>query len=124
MVKLTVNFINETKVSISESLVENTLKLILRRLGRLGRVDVELLVVEDPKIKELNTKYRNDQQATDVLSFPNLETSVGKDKLTGSIVISVDTAQKQAQQAGVTLESELQTLAGHGLLHLLDFHHR
>lgn len=124
MSKLTVNFINETKVSIDKYSIEQSLKLILRRLGHLGKVNIELLTVGDIKMKELNVKYRKNNQSTDVLSFPGSDTTNTENEFTGSIVISVDTAKKQAIQGGITLSKELETLSGHGLLHLLNFHHQ
>ena len=81
-------------------------------------------MVGDSKIKELNTKHLNTKRTTDVLSFPAADYPRTHEDFTGSVVVYVDTDKKQAQQAGVTLEKELQTLAGHGLLHLLDFHHK
>ena len=124
MVKLTVNFINETKVSINQRPIEESLKLILRRLDHLGKVNMELLMVGDSKIKKLNIKYLNTKRSTDVLSFPAAKYPHAHEDFTASVVVSVDTAKKQAKQAGITLEKELQTLAGHGLLHLLEFHHK
>ena len=119
-----VNFINETKISVNENLIKDSLKLILRRLNHLGKVNMELVVVGDSKIKELNTKYRKSKKTTDVLSFPGSDIQNTDVDLTGSVVISIDTAIKQAKLSGTTLNEELQTLAGHGFLHLLNFHHK
>ena len=122
---IAVAFTNESDIRIDEKPLKETCSLILRRLNRLDRVEIELLMVRDQKIKTLNKEYRQADEPTDVLSFPaahdNTETPVN---FLGSIVISVDTATKQAKQAGISLEQELRTLTGHGLLHLLGYHHR
>jgi probable rRNA maturation factor len=82
--------------------------------------DVELILTTDEEIKELNKKYRNKDKATDVLSFP-LENMPGMPL--GSIVISVDTAKKGAEEFGHSLEDEIKLLFIHGLLHLLGYDH-
>lgn len=120
-----VAFTNESGVRINENPLKETCSLILRRLNRLDRVEVELLVVRDQKIKTLNKQYRQVNEPTDVLSFPaNSVEADTRANFLGSIVISVDTATKQAKQAGISLEQEMRTLTGHGFLHLLGYHHR
>jgi probable rRNA maturation factor len=61
--------------------------------------------------------YRNQDCATDVLSFP------GEAPFLGDIVIATGVARRQAAQAGHTLATELRVLALHGLLHLLGYDH-
>ena len=123
MSEISLNFINETEVSVKEGDVLETLKLVLRRLNHTDKVNIELLLVGDTKIKQLNNKYRSKSEPTDVLSFPSSNEHGPKEEFTGSIVISVDTAKKQAKSAGIELIEEIKTLSGHGLLHLLGFHH-
>ncbi|MEW6212161.1 MAG: rRNA maturation RNase YbeY, partial [Acidobacteriota bacterium] len=74
--------------------------------------------VRDRAIRELNREFRHSDRATDVLSFPARE----KDYL-GDVVISTDTALKQAQEAGFTFEREVSELVLHGLLHLCGYDH-
>jgi probable rRNA maturation factor len=121
MTRLEVSFSNETRERLPRREIIATLKLILRRLELVGRVNMELIIVGDKKITELNHQYRHTDKPTDVLSFP--ETKSPHDNLIGSVVISADTAKRQAQQAGISTLEEVKVLAGHGLLHLLGYHH-
>jgi probable rRNA maturation factor len=78
-------------------------------------------------MRALNRRFRGFDRATDVLSFPAGNGDVpddgeGTDYL-GDIVISVDTARRQARRRGSTLPRELRVLALHGLLHLLGHDH-
>ena len=80
--------------------------------------------VPDSRMKQLNEMFRGKDSTTDVLSFPHEpdEFDPDKDNL-GDIVISVEQAQKQAVENGLTLESEVKQLILHGLLHLCGYDH-
>lgn len=91
-----------------------------------------LRLTDDEEIQALNAQYRQKNQPTDVLAFAALE--VNSPQLPpgmhssmplylGDIVISVDTADRQARQQGHCLHTELAWLAAHGLLHLLGWDH-
>jgi probable rRNA maturation factor len=88
--------------------------------------DISLVVCDDPFITELNERYTKRNGPTDVLSFPMREgkTLVNQDSAVGDIVISVDTAERQAAELGTSLDEELIVLFVHGLLHLLGYDHR
>jgi probable rRNA maturation factor len=77
--------------------------------------------VTDPEIHTLNRQYRGKDKPTDVLSFPLADEL--QPLLLGDVVISVETAARQAQQRGHALRGELQTLLIHGILHLLGYDH-
>ncbi len=121
MPKLEVSLTNETAWRVDKKELVDTLEIILLRLNHLGKVSIELLLVGDEKIKTLNKKFRGIDKPTDVLSFAteNMEPD-----FIGSIVVSVPTAKKQAKHANIQLQKEVNTLAGHGLLHLLGYDHR
>lgn len=87
----------------------------------LSERDVELVIVDDNGIQALNREYRQKEGPTDVLSFP-LEEEFEHLPL-GTVVISTDTAEKQAQECGHTFEEEMKILFLHGLLHLLGYNH-
>jgi len=77
----------------------------------------------------LNHKYRGIDRSTDVLSFSLREGSIntpelGSEKLIGDIVISVETAQRQANNLNHNIEKELMVLLIHGLLHLTGYAHQ
>lgn len=91
-----------------------------------------LRLTNDVEIQTLNAQYRYKNQPTDVLAFAALEVNspqIPTDMQSsipvylGDVVISVETAYRQAQQQGHSLQTELAWLATHGLLHLLGWDH-
>ena len=87
------------------------------------RVELSLALVGNREIRELNARYRNKNEPTDVLSFPCGDHPSSREKLLGDVVISVEQAEKQARQARKTLDEELESLLIHGILHLLGYDH-
>ncbi len=84
---------------------------------------VSILITNDAVVQELNATYRGKDRPTDVLSFSQLEgEEIGSESL-GDIVISLDTAVRQAKEFQVTLSQELSRLLVHGLLHLFLYDH-
>jgi probable rRNA maturation factor len=84
----------------------------------LGAVELSIALVDDATIRELNRTYRHKDKPTDVLAFPM------DDRVLGDVIISIDTARRQAKQRRRPLLDELTMLLGHGLLHLLGYDHR
>lgn len=91
--------------------------------------EISVTFVNDERIHELNREYRNVDRSTDVLSFPLGENGV-YDKnpengacLLGDIVISVETAVRQAETYGHSLQREIGFLTVHSMLHLLGYDH-
>jgi probable rRNA maturation factor len=97
------------------------LRRVLRGAARALRVSGEVAVVlsGDGAVRTLNARYRGKDEATDVLSFPGPGGSEGL----GDIVISVETAERNARNLGRTLAQELDILALHGFLHVLGYDH-
>jgi probable rRNA maturation factor len=97
----------------------------LRRvLGRAAQVlgvegELSLVLAGDRLLHRLNREFRGKDQATDVLSFPGEGGEAGL----GDVVISVETALRNARCLGRTLAQELDVLALHGLLHVLGHDH-
>ena len=91
----------------------------------LNNATVSIVLTNDTFIQELNRTYRNIDKPTDVLSFPMKEgdSLEGDNNLLGDIVISIDTAERQAPLLEYTLTEELTSLLIHGLLHLLGYDH-
>ncbi|MEO7674685.1 MAG: rRNA maturation RNase YbeY [Pyrinomonadaceae bacterium] len=80
--------------------------------------------ISDRRMKELNKLFRGKNSTTDVLSFPHEPDEFDPDKNNlGDIVISVEQAQKQAEENGLTLEGEIKQLILHGVLHLCGYDH-
>ena len=105
------------------------LRLALSDLGdELGAADRELTVVlvGDDAIAALNRDHRGVEGPTDVLSYPLHEPDdVGMPQVRalGDVVVSLDTAKRQAREQGHAPWREVLLLAAHGLLHLLGFDH-
>jgi probable rRNA maturation factor len=81
--------------------------------------EVSLVLTGDRAVRALNARYRGQDRSTDVLSFPG---GAAEGEL-GDIVISVETAEKNALHLGRTLVQELDVLALHGFLHVLGYDH-
>jgi probable rRNA maturation factor len=81
-----------------------------------------VVVTTDRRIRTLNRTWRGLDTATDVLSFPAGD-DPGPARHLGDLVISRETAARQARDQGHSLGTELRVLALHGLLHLLGYDH-
>jgi probable rRNA maturation factor len=96
-------------------------------LGKLELTGCELSIslVGDHAIRRLNRTWRKKDKATDVLSFPAGEAPKGTPgpRQLGDVVISLDTAKRQAKEYERTLEAEVARYLAHGLLHLLGYDH-
>lgn len=93
----------------------------------LRDVELSVLLTDDPGIRVLNRQWRRKDRPTDVLSFPGGTPppgSTGPLHL-GDLILSLDTARRQARAHRRTLAEELDLYLAHGLLHLLGHdHHR
>jgi len=89
--------------------------------------ELSILLTDDDQIAELNKRYLNREGPTNVLAFPMTEGaaegSAECEGVLGDIVISVDTARREAQTCGETAAETLFRLLIHGLLHLLGYDH-
>jgi probable rRNA maturation factor len=81
--------------------------------------DVSVLLTTDAEIRRLNRTFRHKDKATDVLSFP----AEGPGGVAGDLAISVETAERQAAEAGHALSVECRVLLLHGVLHLAGYDH-
>ena len=105
--------------------------LLLRRARRLLReldrpdAELSLALVDDAAIAELNERDRGRRGPTDVLSYSLLEGPhvERRGRMLGDVVISVDTAARQARRGRRALDDELLRLLIHGVLHLLGNDH-
>jgi probable rRNA maturation factor len=97
------------------------LRRVLRGAAAALRVrgEVSLVLAGDRLLHRLNRDYRGKDRPTDVLSFPGEGGEAGL----GDIVISVETAERNARGLGRTLGQELDVLALHGFLHVLGHDH-
>ena len=96
----------------------------LERL-ELRDCELSLSLVGDRAIRRLNRTWRKKDKATDVLSFPAGEAPRGTPgpRLLGDVVISLDTARRQAKEYERSLDVEMARYLAHGILHLLGHDH-
>ncbi len=98
-----------------------------RILNALGYPDAQLsiLIVDDTQIAEFNLAYLNHAGPTNVISFPMQEgpfSGISPDLL-GDVVISADTAHREAVEAGMEMAERFNQLLIHGILHLTGYDH-
>ena len=94
---------------------------VLREAARRwlsGREELSIAVVSDREMRGLNRRWRGQDRATDVLSFP-----LDEPGSLGDVVISIDTARRQAREGGWPLAAELRRLLAHGILHCRGYDH-
>ena len=108
--------------TISTKAIKQAAQTALKHQSAKG--DLTILLADDARLKKLNHDYLGINAATDVLSFPASEADpeTGAHYL-GDILISIPRADQQAKLAGHSLESEVQLLVVHGVLHLLGYDH-
>jgi probable rRNA maturation factor len=105
--------------------IERTVDALLAAIDE-RESSISVSFVGDRKIRELNRAFRGLDKPTDVLSFPLVEPGdaySGAERLLGDIVISVDTARRQAADYDAPLGREVERLLIHGVLHLLGHDH-
>jgi probable rRNA maturation factor len=105
--------------------------LLRRRAARVLRAldlegaELSIRLVDDAEIAVLNERHRGRRGPTDVLSFSLCEGphAARRGELLGDVVISLDTAARQARRARRPLEREVLRLLVHGALHLIGHDH-
>jgi len=109
---------------VSASVIRGRAEKMLRHLG-LDAVELSVALVDDATIHALNRDYRKKDKPTDVLAFP-LQEPVPEEVtgLLGDVILSIDTARRQASKHRRPLLGELTMLLAHGLLHLLGYDHQ
>jgi probable rRNA maturation factor len=86
---------------------------------RIEDAEISIAVVDDPTMHELNLKYLQHDYATDVLSFRFDEDE--DSPVDGEIIVSVDTAEREAKEYGWRTEDELLLYVIHGALHIVGY---
>ena len=124
--ELMFEIINETDKDIEElKEIENFLKFVVKK-EKLENAIFNIIIIDNPRIKEINRDYRKIDRETDVISFA-LEDSKDLEyedfRLLGDIYISIDKAVSQSIEYNHSLLRELSFLSIHGLLHLLGYDH-
>lgn len=132
MIDIYVNDETETVNAAVLELVTNILKHAAEEEGLSGEVEVSLTFMFDDDLQKINAEYRDIDEPTDVISFALEEIGVGEVEVVaekgmpialGDILISVETARRQAEEYQHELNREFGFLALHGFLHLLGYDH-
>ena len=113
-----------TPPAISLQQLRQRAERLLSLCGR-ARGELSILLLNDPGMAELNEQYRNKKGPTNVLAFA-MQEGGGEhlpEELLGDVIISLDTAAREAAADGVSLHQRVTILLIHGLLHLLGFDH-
>lgn len=105
-------------------MITRVARTILKELDHPDK-EISILFVDDRQIRDLNDKYFKRNFPTNVISFPMAQGEFSEitPRLLGDVVISVETAIKEAQQLGLSLEEEIAFLLIHGILHLMGYDH-
>jgi probable rRNA maturation factor len=114
----------QTKIEIQPRKIRSTVIKLLKLL-QCSHKELSITFVDDDTITQLNNDYLQINYSTNVLSFSLQEGDYGNinPNILGDIVISVETAQRDALQGKLSLSEEIDFLIIHGLLHLLGFNH-
>ena len=115
---------NQQKAKIPTPLILQKTEQILNALG-CDAHEISIVIMDDSGIEQLNKTYRRIDKPTNVLAFPMQEGEFSDitPGLLGDVVISLETALKEAGTAKISLEERLSQLLIHGILHLLGFDH-
>ena len=106
----------------SELFWQNNMQNILSKVRE--NTEVNLLLTNDHNIAQLNSKFRNQDKATNVLSFPQHENICDIDGFAGDIAMSLETIEKEALDFEISFFDHCCHLFVHGALHLLGFDHQ
>ena len=114
----------QNRKKIPRKVLEQTAQTILNDLGYPDH-ELSLLIVDDPEIEIINREYLQHEGPTNVISFAMREGEFSQVSpfLLGDVVISADTAEKEANLSGITFRQRLIELLIHGMLHLAGFDH-
>lgn len=104
--------------------VRRSLKRLLKELD-FNDSEVSLLLVDDDQIREINKNYLHRDCPTNVISFAMTEGAFGDvhPEILGDIILSVETAARDAMECDIDFMDEVEFLLVHGLLHLLGYNH-
>jgi probable rRNA maturation factor len=114
----------KSEYDLPSALLERAARAALAHQKESPEVDLSIVLTGDARLKELNRDHLGIDAPTDVLSFPasEMDPETGA-RYIGDILISIPRARAQAKAAGHALDSEVQLLIVHGVLHLLGHDH-
>lgn len=119
------------KSGVDSRSLKKTARALLEAVDEAGST-LSISIVSDREIQELNREHRGKDKPTDVLSFPLVESTLETqdaseegehERMLGDVVISVETARRQAAAYDAPLQDEINRLLIHGILHVLGHDH-
>ena len=114
----------QRKIKLDTKPLQKFVASIQEKVAEAQNSEFSVAFVSDRRMRELNSFFRGKKSTTDVLSFPHEPDEFDNDKTNlGDIVISLEQAERQAKENGLTLAIEIRQLILHGLLHLCGFDH-
>ena len=128
---ISINILADSKFPVDRNALRQYLARVLAKHRLTDNVGVDVMIVGRRKMSELHKTYMDLPGATDVLSFPLNDPSDDRPFVSspdgvlylGDIVVCYPVAVSYAFEKQVTVDTEVQLLAEHGLMHLLGFHH-
>ena len=114
----------QDKHRISKKKIHQTASVILNALD-YPDAELSILIVDDQQIAQLNHQYLSREGPTNVIAVSMRQGPFSDiaPNLLGDVVISADTAQREAQSAGISIQDRFDQLLIHGTLHLLGYDH-
>ncbi len=124
MIKIYFDVLTEPIPKLYETLMKRVIRKTVSNEYPNHKFEVNVTICDDEEIRVINKEHRNIDKPTDVLSFPFLDFETPETlTLLGDIIISRDTAYRQAKEYGHSAKREFCFLAAHSALHLLGYDH-
>ncbi len=119
MVRITIRNLQK-RVLVHPQRIKEIINKTLKKENVKGKVEINICFISDTLIRKLNKKYLKKDSPTDVLAF-NMTNPKDKNTLYADILVSTDTALRNARVFKTTPSYELSLYSVHGLLHLLGY---
>ena len=103
--------------------LQSIVSLIFREEGLVDS-EINLRILDDEEMKKLNYKFRNNNLATNVLSFQSDDISIKHTKNIGDIAISSEYVEREAVEEGKFFEDHMIHMLAHGVYHILGYDHQ
>jgi probable rRNA maturation factor len=114
----------QKRIKIDKRNIRGQVYTLLKLLD-CANMEISITFVDDVTIQQMNKQYLDKDRPTNVLSFPLQEGEFSdiNPEILGDIVISVDTANRDAAKGNLSFDEEILFLIIHGLLHLIGYNH-
>ncbi len=124
MIKIYFENLTQPIPKLYETLMKRVIRTAVTEQYPNHKFEVNVTICDDDTIHQINKQHRNIDRPTDVLSFPFFDFETPEiTTLLGDIIISRDTAYRQAEEFGHSPKREFCFLAAHSALHLLGYDH-